>query len=239
MFLNNVNTNENEAITTDVAAQMLQNIFDACDVEPNTISLEDLVSYSNYRRDRYKVRKILVIVIMVLFLLLPFMFISPKITGIAQTQDVSPTFKMSVESILPIKSVTATIDGENVPVYETQTRQYSIEPGKEGTMTVTVKLINGQYVTKKVKVTNVDIEAPSVASHSRSGSYIYIYLEDDISGVDWDSIKALDASGKEVKPAKIDSDAGYVAFNYPTSAENIYISDKAGNQLQLLLDPTA
>lgn len=222
-------------LNQELAGQMLSNIFDICEVEPNTVPLEELESYSNYRKDKFAVRKFLVVLIMILFLIIPLLFMSPTIMALKQVDRANPSYVMSVESMLPVTSVSASIDGEKVPVYETGQREYSIEPSKVGEMLVTVKCINNQYVQKKIKVTNIDKTAPTVCSNRNADGKIYIYLEDDISGVDYSKIYAKDDSGSTVLPYSVSDESGLVVFKYPSSSINIFVPDKAGNTLQLLL----
>ena len=68
------------ALDDQIAKQMLENIFEACDMESNKIPLEVLTSYSNYRRERFALQRLVLVVIMVLFFLLPVLFIAPKIS---------------------------------------------------------------------------------------------------------------------------------------------------------------
>ncbi|MDY5607379.1 MAG: hypothetical protein SPF55_05870, partial [Lentihominibacter sp.] len=60
-----------EELNSDVADQMLQNIFNICEVEPNTVPLDNLKSYSNYRKDRFFLQKVILVIVMLLFLALP------------------------------------------------------------------------------------------------------------------------------------------------------------------------
>ena len=222
-------------LNPELADQMLSNIFDICEVAPNTVPLEELESYSNYRQDKYLVRRILLILIMVIFLLIPLLFMAPEIMSLKQTGETDPTYKLSVESLLPISSVTATIDGKNIPLYETSTHEYTIEPDVTGDMIVTVKCINHQYAQRKITVTNVDKTPPVVTSNMKKGNNIIIYAEDDISGIDYEKIYAQTITGVTVLPVNYDKKNGRIVFRYPSETLNIFIPDKAGNTLQLLL----
>ena len=59
------------ALSDRLAERMLEHIFDACQVQPNTIPLKTLISYSNYRRERFSFQKSLLVAILLLFCLLP------------------------------------------------------------------------------------------------------------------------------------------------------------------------
>ena len=41
------------ALSEALADRMLENIFNACQTEPNTIPLKTLISYTRYRRERF------------------------------------------------------------------------------------------------------------------------------------------------------------------------------------------
>ncbi|MGI6766254.1 MAG: hypothetical protein ACOX4R_03430 [Lentihominibacter sp.] len=225
-----------DALDTAVAGQMLQNIFDVCEVEPNTVPLDELESYSNYRKDRFFMQKVILVVIMLLFLAIPLLFMGPSIAVLEQeTPAPHPTFRLGVDSILPITSVKATIDGQNMPVYEKQKKVYSIEPEIGGEMTITVTCVNNQYVTDKVHVSTIDRDVPEVVSDYVRDGYVYIYLKDEGSGIDYAKIYAKSQDGDKFKPDKIDSKAGYIVFKYPGSSINIFIPDKSENMLQLVL----
>ena len=225
-----------DELSTDVAGQMLQNIFDVCEVEPNTVPLDDLQSYSNYRKDRFFLQKVILVVIMLLFLAIPFMFIGPKIGMLEQvTAAPHPTYHLDVDSLLPVTSVKATVDGVDVPVYEKQKKVYSIEPEISGTMTVTVTCVNNQWETTEVQVSTIDREVPEVTNDQVKDGYVYIYLKDEGSGVDWAKIYAQNANGDTFKPEKYDAKAGWIAFKYPEKSINIFITDKSENVLQLAL----
>ena len=114
------------ALDDQIAKQMLENIFEACDMESNTIPLEVLTSYSNYRRERFALQRLVLIIIMVLFFLLPVLFIAPtlSIQELPTAVSADPVYELRVTSAFPpVSRVTATIDGRNIPVYETGTRQ--------------------------------------------------------------------------------------------------------------------
>ena len=158
------------ALDDQIAKQMLENIFEACDMESNKIPLEVLTSYSNYRRERFALQRLVLVVIMVLFFLLPVLFIAPKISirELPATISADPVYELHVTSKFPsVSRVTATIDGHNIPVYETGTRQYSIEPTMNGTMTITVVLSNHQYAVETIAVTGIDRTSAPVSTRRR------------------------------------------------------------------------
>ena len=59
----------------EIASQILEQVFEANDMELNSISLEALASYSNYRKERFTLQRTILVIIMALFILLPLLFI--------------------------------------------------------------------------------------------------------------------------------------------------------------------
>ena len=111
-----------------LASQMLENIFDACEVEPNTVPLSVLTSYSNYRRERFLLQKVLLVIILLFFCLTPLMFIAPDIDLNLKDQGINgkPAYELVVDTFIPVSRITANIGGSNVPVYEVADKTYSI-----------------------------------------------------------------------------------------------------------------
>lgn len=237
MLLDKFKKDNGPALDEKTAGQMLENIFDACEVEPNSVPLSVLTSYSNYRRERFLLQRILLGVIMLCFCLVPLLFIAPDIELNPLDSGVKgkPSYELTVNSLIPVSRVTATLDGKYVPVYEVGDKTYSVEPVSNGTMTVTVTLKNRQFSSESFNVTGVDTSSPIVLSDRLEGNQVYLYMSDLDSGVDYESISAMDIDGKEVLPAFYDESENYVVFDYPEKSLNIYISDKVGNTLQLIL----
>ncbi|MDD6190094.1 MAG: hypothetical protein PUB75_00690 [Firmicutes bacterium] len=225
-----------DELNVEVADQMLQNIFDVCEVEPNTVPLNDLQSYSNYRKDRFFLQKVILVIVMLLFLALPLFFFGPKISVLEQSSDSPhPTYHLGVDSIMPVTSVKATIDGKNVPVYEKQKKVYSIEPDTGGEMTVTVSCLNNQSTTETITVSAIDRDVPKVTSDSIRDNLVYLSLEDEGSGIAWDKIYIMKSDGSKYEPTEYNAEEGWVSLEYPNESVNIFIPDNADNVLQLAL----
>lgn len=222
-----------ENLDPNVAGQMLQNIFDICEIKPNTVPLDVLESYSNYRKERFAFQKIVIILMMALFLAIPVMFVNPSVDLAADPGSSSP-YTATVDSLLPLRSVTATVGGQRMPVYETDPHVYSIDPTKSGAMTVTVTAWNGQYTSKQMSVTSADRKTPVVVSDSIKNGRVELYVTDD-NEIAYKGIYAEDRNGTRSYPESFDRKKGLVVFEYPSSDLNIYIPDAAGNTLHLIL----
>lgn len=219
------------------ANKILENVFKESNLEPNLVPLEVLTAYSNYRKERFSLQRLLIIIIMVLFFMLPFLFIpsSFSITENTDDTDGKPTYTLKVTSKMLVDHITAVIDGRNIPVYETDSRVYSIEPSINGRMAITVSLINKQTTTKYVEVTAADSETPVLLSTNTDESFVYLYLSDTGSGIDYENITAIGENQETIQPESTDKSTGCVTFPYPNGVMNIYIPDFAGNKLQLVI----
>ncbi len=222
----------------ETANRILKQAFEANEMEDNSIPLEVLASYSSYRRDRFTLQRTILMIIMVLFLLLPLLFIPSSFTvkeNDELARNYNPVYKLTVDTFLPVDRVNASIDGRNIPVYEVDAHVYSIEPSRNGTMKVTVTLVNRQQSTQYVDVSTVDRELPIATSCTKKGDLLYLYLSDNESGVDFQSIRAIDLTGREIAPVSIEETTGCIVFPVVDDTLNVYVSDLAGNQLQLIL----
>lgn len=220
------------------ADQVLGTIFETCSVEPNSIPLHVLTSYSNYRRERFSFQRILAAVIMMIFCLLPLLFIAPKVEIQEFRSEIQnlPTYQITVETgFPPVDRISAVIGGANIPVYETGDSVYSVQPIINGELLITVTLANKQYVTERISVTGVDLDPPVLLRHEQEGSRLFLYLSDEISGIDYEKISAVDMDGHSFSPSYYDEAQQLVVFDQVKDSLNIYIPDKSANQLQLVL----
>lgn len=227
-------------LSEDAAEKLLENVFDACDTMPNTIPLKTLESYSEYRREKYLLQKIILIVILAIFLAIPFCFIYPKftVTKISPDDARIPDYQIVVEKNFPIKLITANVDGRNFTVYETGDRTFSVQPTVNGTMTIRVMLSNRQYDEKVIEVTGIDNDAPYLVSDAKDEDFLYLTVADDGLGIDYEAIYAETLSGHVLKPTSYNKKTGSVVFPIDQGSLNIYIPDVKDNILQLVVTIT-
>ena len=160
------------------------------------------------------------------------MFLHP--TVIAERTNVKSAtnaiYKIRVQTLLPIESVSAELDGHPVLITKSGPKQYSAEITDNGTMTITVHSFNGQTASKTYKVSHLDTEKPEfIHSYSENG-IVYLEVRDTYSGIDYDNISGL-------TPVSYDEEKGLIAFTIPEAPTQITIPDRAGNELSLLLSP--
>lgn len=74
-----------------------------------------------------------------------------------------------------------------------------------------------------------DADIPTVSQFGVDDSCLYIYLDDEGSGVDWNSVYAEDAAKNRIMPLKVDAEAGMAVFGLPTGDLTLHVADLAGN----------
>lgn len=223
-------------LSEEVASNIMNNVLSECGMEPTSVSLDVLSSYSEYRRERYTLQKAILIGILILFLFLPIVFIAPNFQVIetGRSQTGVPRYEVTVSNLFPVRLVSAKVDGRSVAVYESDTRVYTVEPSYNGTLTITVTLANHQYGIWTTEVSGVDRDAPKLQSSEVSGDNLIIFLEDSGVGIDYQNIYAVSAGSSMVYPLSHSEEAGSVTFKFDRDL-NIFIPDRNGNVLQLVL----
>ena len=224
-------------LSKEAADQMLSNVFEACDFEPNHVPLEVLQSYSHYRRERHILQKCIIVLVVLLFLMLPVLFITAnvEVSWVEGAPPGSPIVQISAKSIIPVESVTASIGDYSLEVYQVSDGVYQVRPNANGTLTVTVTLANKQFTEHKLEVTGVDVTPPSLISSRLVDGELEIFFHDDMSSIDFASVYAVDPNGETVYPLRHDPAAKSVTFAYPEDHLNIFVADSCGNILQLVL----
>lgn len=223
-------------LTTGETSEILDSIFESCGWPHNTTAVEDLSSYAVYRKERFNVQRGIIAAWLLVFALLPLCFVMPSIK-VEETSEGTrglPEYDVSVRSLLPVGKVVATIRDIELPVYEVSGREYTIEPTGNGTMTVSVELINKQKIEKEVEVSDVDSEPPRLEDTIISDKTITIKVADDGIGLDYRGIYAETDSGEKIVPLNADEENGIV-FEYPSEEWIVYIPDHLGNTLRLNL----
>ncbi len=221
----------------ETARQILAHAFERNQREPNSVPLEQLESYSNYRRERYSLQRSILVAMMTLFVLLPLLFIPPSFTLSDETDrgEWNPSYRLTLNTFMLVDTLNVQIDGRSIPVYEVDSHVYSIEPTKKGQMDITVTLLNRQVLTQSIPITNVDKDTPTIQDYWIVDNRLYISLSDAGSGICYSGIYATSVDGEEIPPIRIDEEIGCVVFEEPRSLLNISIPDNTDNILQVMI----
>lgn len=187
-------------LSQEAAGQMLSNVFEACDFEANRVPLEVLQSYSHYRRERNILQKAIIVLVVLLFLMLPILFITAnvEISWVEDTPPGSPIVQVAAKSIVPVESIVATMGDYTLEVYQVSEGLYRIHPNANGTLMVTVTLANKQFTQHTIEVLGVDVDPPILVGSELVGDELEIFFHDEISTINFETIYAVDSKGKVV-----------------------------------------
>lgn len=219
------------------AEKILNQIFKDCGEEPNTIPMDELVSYSLYRKESFRMQMGVLLAALILFILLPALFVQPvfKASYSPKGERGLPVYTVKVDTLLPVKSVTAVLGGYRLPVYEVNGHEYTIEPTKNGSVALTVELFNGQYLSENLDVKNADVTAPRLVNYAFQDGQYELGVTDDGVGVDFEGIYADTSSGETIYPESYDRQTGTVIFGENVAGALVYIPDYFENTLKIKL----
>lgn len=226
------------ALSTEHAEQILFDVFDSCGFEKNTVPLEVLLSYANYRKEKYTLQKTAIIFVLVLFMLLPLLFVTAEILIAVnfEKDNSNPQYKVTVAPFIPVDSISVKMNGRTVPIYEVNSHEFIISPTDSGEMSVTVTLFNKQTSTDTISVVDVDSTPPSLVSVDTEGEDVSVLVEDTGTGIDVSGITATNEEGEPVS-WKFEESSGMIILDYPSSVVTVSVPDMRGNVLTLRLNP--
>lgn len=221
-------------LTTNETSEILDKVFTGCGKEPNDLPMETLSSYAVYRKERFTFQRAVTAMAVFIFLMLPLLFLLPGYTvSVDETGERGlPVYTVEVKSLLPVDKVIASIREHDLPVYEAGSKEFTVEPTRNGMLSISVELVNRQSVKSSHRVTAVDDKAPELVSSDTAGDSLIIKVKDSGIGVDYREIYAVGKSGKVYRPESADDDNG-VIFGYPEEPWDLYVPDHIGNTLHL------
>lgn len=220
----------------DIAGQLLEYLFFEAGIEPNNLPLDALEEYHQYRMNQLFIQRIALVIAVIFLLHTPLWFVTPSFSVASNTNHGIVTYEVTTPNWASVKSVTAQMDNQFVPVTQADKHAYTVKPTANGELFIQVTYFNNMVSDQAFNVTGVDRQAPEVIdSHLKSG-IVTLVLSDDNSGVDYDAIAitALTGESLPVTPAMVDGKET-ISFPYEGGNVDIVIPDRAGNRLHLLL----
>lgn len=222
------------------ANQVLNNVLVACDRPLSKIPVETLEEWGNYKSYDFKICRRIACVILAVLIFLPLMFFHPTI--IAERTNVNPsdaaTFEVSVQNLLPVDGVSATLDGTPLNTERVDSKHYYVTVPENGTLKIKAVSLNGQITENTYEVTHIDTDKPQLSDYYVEDNYVCLIVHDTYSGVDYSSISASTSSGDVVAPVFVDAESGTIVFDIPSQPVTVSVSDMSGNTLEILLSPT-
>ena len=139
------------------ATNILENIFEEAEAAPSTIPVEALAAHQGLRRSRFGPQRIVLIVVMILWLLLPLLFLTPKysVSEPEMNEQAKPVYTIEIDSFLPVRTMKAHINGKPLQLFEKDDDTFAVSPGENGTLKIQITAVNRQTTVKAVEVTAV------------------------------------------------------------------------------------
>ena len=151
------NTNEIPEITMELAEKTLENVFNACNIEPNKTPISKLLDeQKNILRFRQAIIYLSVFGL-VLLVLSPLAFIRPYLQiSTSHIDQQKITMEIQTSKIIPALSVQATINGKPITVTKVSNSLYLADITENGEFKAMVTGLNFQTSDKKAAVSNLD-----------------------------------------------------------------------------------
>ena len=152
---------------------------------------------------------------------------------VADTSDYqTTTATLTMKSWLPAKSIVMELDGENLELTKDKKRTYTTTLHRNGSLQAIVTNFNGMPADS-IKYVNILDDTPPTfsASHIEEG-VLTVTLTDSQSGINYDSVYALNSTGERVLPLVANRDLNTFSFTMDSAGLRIFVQDMAGNESQ-------
>lgn len=179
-----------------------------------------------------------------LFYVLPFLVFNgillvcviakPKVhITVSDTNDyLSTNAAITIESWFPTKSIKMVMDGEELKLEKGKKRTYTATIYKNGSIEASVVNWNGMS-TSVFEHVNVLDDLPPAFSHAEiTDGIVTLTLSDSQSGINFDSIYAVNSDGVRIKPLTADRNKNTLTYEMIPSGLFVYAQDKAGNEVR-------
>lgn len=178
----------------------------------------------------------------VLFYIIPFLLINLLIFFLVTLR---PKFKLHIEESsdfrtaeiqvemhprLPLAAFEVKLDDTPLNLENLGGGHYKASVDKNGTLEVTVRYINGMHRTQYEHIGSVDDQPPLISGDELDGNMLTVSFDDPQSGINYDSIYAMDADEERVLPSSIDESENKAVFQVLTSRLEVHISDQLGHE---------
>lgn len=151
------NTNEMPKITMELAEKTLENVFNACNIEPNKTPISKLLEEQKNIQRFHQSIIYLSVFALVLLVLSPLAFIRPYLEISPSSIDQNKiTMKIQTSKIIPAASVQATINGEPITVTKISDSLYLVDITENGEFKATVTGMNFQTSYETATISNMD-----------------------------------------------------------------------------------
>lgn len=158
--------------------------------------------------------------------------VRPALTcTVGDTNDyLSTQVHISIDSKLPTKDLTVTMDGEPLELTKDKNRSYSATVYKNGSIEATVVNFNGMSATVFEHVNVLDDNPPAIENASIVDGILTLTVTDSQSGVDFDSIYALNQAGERLEPVSQNRETNTLSYKMTSGSISVISFDRSGNE---------
>lgn len=221
-------------LTSDIREHMITDILSSVGAPEMQKPIQDIIHYNNYRKLRARLIRAILIIVLSASAVSPLLFSKPHCSVKMATSGntSSQIIQLSVKSMMPITSVTAMVNGELMPVSRKSRSRYTIQPTRNGKMTITVTTANGRTDTLTQNITDVDDEPPQVTASRYAYGILSLTLSDNSQTISKSAVSLSDDDGNIYNPTHYSAQTN--CFDYKVPSHHTYIlqaEDPNGNVL--------
>lgn len=137
-----------------------------------------------------------------------------------------------VKSLLPIKTITADLDGEVLELGKPEKGAYKVIIAKNGLLGVELTSVNGMSAQQFEHIDILDDNPPSIENAFIDNGIVTLTFTDSQSGIFTDSIQAFNSDGALVEPIELDRSTNTVSYEMDPAGLRVTGQDRAGNAVQ-------
>lgn len=179
-----------------------------------------------------------------LFYILPFLLFNgilfycvtakPNITlELGDTNDYLTTnATLKISSWFPTKSISVSMHGEELELGKSEKRTYTIPIYRNGLLEANVTNLNGMVSAEFVQIDILDDNPPTIEDAQIADGIVRVTITDSQSGVNFDSIYAVNASGEQLVPLTVDRETNTLSFEMDPAGLQVFAQDRAGNEVR-------
>lgn len=151
---------------------------------------------------------------------------------IANTQDyLSTEVTVRVTSLFPSDEPAVSVDGEALELTKGKNKTYTATVYKNGSIEASVRNKNGMSALAFEQVNILDDNPPSVEDANIVDGVLTLTVTDSQSGVDFDSVYALNESNERVEPVSSNPETNTFSYEMSSGTLQIYAKDRSGNEV--------
>ena len=158
----------------------------------------------------------------------------PKVSlEVGDTNDYLTTeATLTLNSFYPVKSIRLSLDSETLEMTKEKGRTYSIPISKNGVLEAVVENWNGMSTTIYEHINILDENPPTFEEPQIADGIVTLTVTDSQSGVNFDSIYAVDSNGNQIEPLTVDRSTNTLSYEMDSNGLYVYAQDKAGLKVE-------